>query len=528
MKKIGRLLLWLFGGVFVVACIVLLGVNLYVQSRATHQRIQQELSQRLDTPLELRRISVTPWGGLKLSGITIPQTGKGVGGDFLKAQTFQLRVKFWSLFGNRLVIRRVSLIKPQVVWAQNSAGKWRLPSLPAAKIAPASPGHVAGAASPAAPAPAGSAPPAPPTVAVAPNESPAGVAPAASFTPEVRHVDLRDGNFTFLDSSGRVIAKFIGFDFTSSFRTATAIKGSTHVAKISLRDRFFIEQLDSPLHYDPAQLIFSNISARAAGGLLSGSFDMRLQAPDSPFRAKVKFRDIDADKLVTNAGGPPGVIEGRLGGFLEASGKTADSNALNGHGEVFLRDGKLQQYSLLVALGQILQIDDLMRLQLEQAEVHFHINPGIVTIDQLLLRSPNIRLSATGTVNFSGKLHLDAQLALNNKIRRQLFGPIRENFQPISNPAGYAAVAFNVSGTVERPKTNLMDKVVGHDLRDLGSVISSLFGHAKKKKPKAEATPAPDQSASPEVALPNESATPATSPNETVSPLASLTPAPTP
>jgi type II secretion system protein N len=527
-QKIGRLLLWLFGGVFIFACIVLLAVNLYVQSRATHQRIQQELSQRLDTPLQLRQISVTPWSGLKLSGITIPQTGKGVAGDFLKAQTFQLRVNFWSLFSNRLVIRRVSLIKPQVVWAQNSAGQWRLPSLPVENIAPAPSGQIVAAGSPAAPAPLRSAPPAPPPVAVAPNKSPAGAASAASFTPEVRHVDLRDGNFTFLDSAGRVIAKFIGLDFTSSFRTATAIKGSTHVAKISLRDRFFIEELDSPLHYDPAQLIFSNISAHAAGGLLNGSFDMQLQAPDSPFRARVQFRDLEADKLVTNAGGPPGLIEGRLGGFLEASGKTADSNALNGRGEILLREGKLQQYSLLVALGQILQIDDLMRLQLEQAEVHFHINPGIVTIDQLLLCSPNIRLSATGTVNFSGKLHLDAQLALNNKIRRQLFGPIRENFKPITNPAGYAAVAFNVSGTVERPKTNLMDKVVGHDLRDLGSVISSLFGHAKKKKPKAEATPSPDELPSATVALPNESATPATSPNESVSATASVTPAPTP
>ncbi|MGH8164067.1 MAG: AsmA family protein, partial [Rhodanobacteraceae bacterium] len=383
MKKIGRLFLWLIGGVLLVACIFLLGVNLYVQSRATHQRIQQELSQRLDTPLELRQISVTPWGGLKLSGITIPQTGQGVGGDFLKAQTFQLRVKFWSLFSNRLVIRRVSLIKPQVVWAQNSSGKWRLPSLPAEKIAPPRPGHVAGAASPAAPAPIRSAAPAAPPVAVAPNERPAAQAPAASFTPEVRHVDLRDGNFTFLDSAGRVIAKFIGLDFTSSFRTATAIKGGTHIAKISLRDRFFIEQLNSPLSYDPSELIFSNISAHAAGGILSGSFDMHLQAPDSPFRASVKFRDLEADKLVTNAGGPAGMIEGRLGGFLEASGKTAESNALNGRGEIYLRDGKLQQYSLLVALGQILQIDDLMQLQLEQAEVHFHINPGIVTIDQL-------------------------------------------------------------------------------------------------------------------------------------------------
>ena len=53
------------------------------------------------------------------------------------------------------------------------------------------------------------------------------------------------------------------------------------------------------------------------------------------------------------------MIQGRIEGSLDAYGKTADSNALAGHGEIVLRDGKLQQYSLLVALGQILQIDEL-------------------------------------------------------------------------------------------------------------------------------------------------------------------------
>ncbi len=524
MRNVGRVLLWLFGGVVVIACIVLLGVNLYVQSQGTHHRIQQELSQRLGTPLRLRRISLTPWSGLKLNGITIPQEQGGVGGDFLRAQTFQLRVQFWSLFSDRLVIRQVSLIKPEVVWAQNSAGKWRLPALPEKPpVASSPPAHAAVAAPAASLAPAPSEAPAVAAAAGSPNENRTASAEQAAFTPEVRRVTLRDGNFTFLDSAGRVVAKFMGLDFTSSFRTATAVKGSTRIEKISLRDRFFIERLDSPLHYDPEELNFSNISAEAAGGHLSGQFEMQLQAVDSPFHASVKFRDLQAAKLMANAGGPPGMIEGRVEGFLDATGKTADSNAIIGRGEIFLRDGKLQQYSLLVALGQILQIDELMQLHLEQAEVHFHISPGIVTIDQLLLHSPNIRLSATGTINFNGKMHLDSQLALNDKIRRQLFAPIRENFQPLNQPPGYAAVAFHVSGTIDRPKTDLMEKVVGHDLRDLGGVISSLFGHTKKKKPRAEPSPSASLAPSPS---PNDAPASAT-PNE-ATPAASLTPAPTP
>jgi len=329
---------------------------------------------------------------------------------------------------------------------------------------------------------------------------------------------LKEGDFTFLAANGRLIARFSGLDFRSAFRTATALKGNVRVEKISLRDRFFLEDLQSPLHYDPSGLAFSNISARAAEGNISGKFEMQLQAVDSPFTADVKFRDLQADKLLSNAGGPLGMLQGRLEGFLEATGKTADPNALNGKGEIVLRDGKLQQYSLLVALGQILQIDELMQLQLEQAEVKFHIDPGIVTIDQLVLRSPNIRLTATGTIAFSGKLRLNAQLALNDKIRRQLFAPIRENFEPLASLAGYAAVDFKVNGTVERPKTDLMDKLVGRDLRDLGGVISSLFRHSKRKKtsPAPAATPLPNDNlpgVTPGLPADESSATPSPAPS---------------
>src|SRR6266481_138514 len=82
-------------------------------------------------------MSVTPWGGLELSDITIPQTPSGIGPKlFLEAKTFRLRVRFVSLFSHRLVIKEVSLINPRVVWPQDDQGKWRLPSAQKARSHP--------------------------------------------------------------------------------------------------------------------------------------------------------------------------------------------------------------------------------------------------------------------------------------------------------------------------------------------------------------------------------------------------------
>src|ERR1700752_978441 len=121
------------GALIGLAVVVLIGVNLYVQSQGAQAKIQQELSRSLGVPLKIRSMSVTPWGGLELSGITIPQTVSVGPKHFLEARTFRLRVRFLSLFSRRLVIKEVSLIGPTVVWPQDKEGKWRLPSIRAAR-----------------------------------------------------------------------------------------------------------------------------------------------------------------------------------------------------------------------------------------------------------------------------------------------------------------------------------------------------------------------------------------------------------
>src|SRR3954447_21444499 len=107
------------GALIALGAVLLLGVNLYVQSHDAQAKIQQELTRSLGVPLKIRRMSVTPWGGLELSGITIPQIVPVGPKDFLKARTFRLRVHFLSLFSRRLVIKEVSLVAPSCVAAEH-------------------------------------------------------------------------------------------------------------------------------------------------------------------------------------------------------------------------------------------------------------------------------------------------------------------------------------------------------------------------------------------------------------------------
>jgi type II secretion system protein N len=503
-RKFWRIALSLCGAVFALVAIGWIGLNLYVQSQGTQARIEQELSHRIGTTLHIRRISVTPWGGLTLSGITVPPISSASASDFLDAKSFHLHLRFISLFSKRLVINKVSLVTPTVVWPQDADGRWRLPG------AQTQPSSVSSAPATARlPARPFSSLPAP--LEAKPPLSVESVKPGRRLVPEVRRVKMTGGNFKFLDRSGDVVAIFERVDFHSSVRNPLELNGSAKVAKISLRDRFFVGDLRSPLHYRPDALKLSNISARIGNGTVSGHFAMQPETEDSPFSVSVNFQNVQADQIVSEAGGPKGMVQGKLEGKFEAAGKTADANALTGSGEIVLRDGQLQQYSLLVALGQILQIEELTQLHLEQAEAKYHLAPGLVTVDKLILQSPNMRLSATGTITFDGKLQLDSQLAINEKIRAKLFKPIRENFQPTDEP-GYSAVNFQVGGTIDRPKSNLVERMVGRDLKDL---VSGLFGGKKSKKQKPpQSTPTeaeqttPTPTATPDLVSPAATAAP--------------------
>jgi type II secretion system protein N len=514
-QKLGRLILIVVGGLSILAAVVLLAVNLYVQSRGTQARIQRELRQRFSANLNIGRVSVTPWSGVKLSGITIAQGG-GSSANFLEAENFALRIAFLSLFSKRLVFNEVSLVKPNVIWPQNAEGKWRLPDLRAQRHADK--------LRQVAPAIQSSPPDRDQTEQnEAPTESPDSMAstvePAlppqqrakarAEFASEIHKVSVVDGHFRFLDRRDAPVADFDGVGFRASIRNASALHGNARVAKVSVRDRLFLEQLKSPVRYDDSGLDLSQISGHIGGGDFNARFSIQPEADESPFHVDLKVRNVQADQVIMEAGGPGGVLQGRLAGSLQADGKAADPDAVTGTGELVLHDGQVRQYDLLVALGQIFQIEELTQLHLEQAEAKYHLSPGVVNIDELVLRSENLRLSATGTVTFHGKLHLTSQLAINEKVRAQLFKPLRANFQPTDDP-GYSAVDFEVTGTVERPKTNLLEKVVGRDLKDL---VNSIFGGGKGEKQKKKKAAQTSPEASPtDVGAPAAPPTPSATP----------------
>ena len=305
MQKLGRLILILLGALLILGAVALLAVNLYVQSQGTQARIQGELRQRFGASLNIGRISVTPWSGVKLSGITIAQGADGRG-NFLEAENFGLRIAFFSLFSKRLVFKEISLLKPNVVWPQNADGKWRLPDLRAERHSEKQHPDRPPLETPAteekkSEKPAESA--APIVARPSPVRTENKVKTAVEFASEIHKISLVDGDFRFLDRSNQLVANFEGVGFRASLTNASALHGNAQVEKVSLRDRFFLQQLKSPVRYDDDGLNLAQISAHIGGGDISGRFSIQPEADESPFHVEVKFRNVQADQVIMRSRG---------------------------------------------------------------------------------------------------------------------------------------------------------------------------------------------------------------------------------
>jgi len=191
-------------------------------------------------------MSVTPWGGLELSGITIAQTSAVGPRHFLEAKTFRLRVRFLSLFSRRLVIKEISLINPNVVWPQDAEGKWRLPSSQDLPPSVASAKQAASVSQPQGESESVQMNPASVLISTPANLSSASQVPLNSkpprgeprlaVAPEVRRVSVKNGNFTFLDFVPTSAARW---RFTATlrlekFRCGTAFFWNNYVPSFAM------------------------------------------------------------------------------------------------------------------------------------------------------------------------------------------------------------------------------------------------------------------------------------------------------
>jgi len=457
----------LIKGFLIAACVILafvatgvLAINLYVQSVGTQKRIEHALSSGLKVPVHVTSTIVTPWSGLKASGITVPQNSP-MPGNFLEAASFTAHFSWLGLMKHRLDASEVSLDEPRVCWFQSPGGRWELPRAPAAPAAEASP--------------------APEAVEKAPS------AKGPPWEVSVHKLTVNGASFDFWDEKGMRLLEFAGVQFDCVDPREAGTGGHASSKDISLHDRLFFRDMETAWSFERGVVKLSGFQTAVGGGEIRGDARVSTQAKHSPFNADVNFDGVNVNQLMVEAGQPDGQVTGTLKGWIDLYGNSGKRSTLNGAAHLELAGGRMENMELFQMLGQGLQIPDLVELNLKTAEADARVVSGVVYVDKLVLESQNLQLTAHGTIGTDGKLALDARLTINEVISSRLPAFILTYFKP-GEIADTRSIDFGIGNTLAHPKTNLLENILGHRIEgEMTDIFKTIFG--KKHKAEPAATP---------------------------------------
>jgi len=484
-RKLAKVFLIVFGLLLALAAIGVLGINLYVQSAGTQSRIEREISAALGTPVHMTGSSLTPWGGLKISGVTVPQPDGN--GNFLEASSFAAFFEFLPLMRKQIIVDQVNIDTPKVVWIQNESGKWRMPAENEEK---------------------------------APREKPVRETEhteklhekkSAPFSVTVKKFRLDHGAFVFLDQKQRHVIAFDDVQVDCPSISGGNTEGSAKSDKVVVREELFLQNVSAPFSFTDGELSLHDVSAQIADGKLDGACTLQTAERHSPFTVDVHFDGINVDRLLTEAGQLPGVATGALNGWVNLYGHAGEPESIAGSGHISLVGGTVR-YGLFQMLGSALQINDLVLLNIQQAHADFRASDSRVHVDDLLLQTQNLKVAAHGDITFDGKMQLDARLTINQRIHRQLPGFIKSNFQQ-GEDSDTRYIDFVVDGTVGKPHTDLWDRVGGAKIqKEVTGIFQSIFGGKRKPEEKKKEKKPKKKEGSEALATPSISAEPSATP----------------
>lgn len=460
MRRCLRFCLILLAVVLVAVTGAVLGINIHLQSRDMQERLRTGAMEAIGLPLSVRSTIYTPWDGIRLRGLVVPDT-ENAGVNFLEASEFQIAFRLFPLLRREFVVRRLSLKEAVLTWKQNADGQWRVPRNPELAVA----------------RPAGS----PTTIApTAAQPSPAAVgtpAPAVSAAPafdiRVESVLVARSRILFENRDSWPLLDAEGITARASLDGNGNAQGEARVPEAVLAGLVVARDLSGDFTLERGLLTLPVIRGHVSGGTLSGSGSVATREPGSPYQWNLQLEQFKLQELKL----PPKFgtrFEGVLKAGLELAGRNAPGRQIRGTCRLEISDGRLVPSPYLQQIGRVLDIRELQGVDLRAAFADLRIEDDIIRVDPLWLQAEDLAVEMRGTVTRAGQLDLAAKLLLSPNLSRKLAERTNQELAPSGVPdlPDFRAVPFRVTGSLQEPRSDLASRLLGGGI---GGQIGELF-----------------------------------------------------
>ncbi len=474
MRKFAKIILIAAGLALLVYTLAVLGLNIYLQSEGLQSRIRSAAESAAESPVMIKGTHYTPWSGFSITGVTMQ--GRSLPGEppFLNATAVSFRFSLLALLQGKLVVNEVVVSDPFIV---------SLAPRPTPTPEPESPG-------PARPEPSAT------PVVILVDQPPAGVvivvpeqapAPLPAHNPvQVKKVRIANGKAQFFDSKGALAVTLTGIEVTGELLPDLSIAGTFRIAETTVGAYMHPNRVAGSFTWKQGLLVIPDLNADWAGGRITGSIEI---GADKSVSVIAAAEGILLKKLATDAGINGDGSRGSLFSKGNVRGISGRPESFTGRVDVSLQQARFLPLEPIRQIGEFMGIQELQMFELKTAEAVFNIRDKKVNADTLVLESENLVMDAKGPVGFDGKMKLQARLHLNEKLRKDLGGLLGDNFKESERP-GYQQMPFSITGTISRPKSDLLDKLTGFRIgQDVGGLIKNLFRVPQKPKSQSAKEP---------------------------------------
>ncbi len=518
MRKLGWYALRVTVAAFVLGCLLLLAANLYVQSHSVQQRIRDAVEGEMGMPVSLQKITVTPWEGLRLDGIVLrpddvddaDRGAKARPPDFFNAASFRVRFAWWPLVTQRrVVIERVLLDKPRIVWQQDDDGHWSFPpGQDRVRLAQANELARENATSTETPvAPTPGPPSSPPNVVATPTpgslpaieknaDEAAEAARPKGFPLLVNKLHVRHGDLTFRDRDHHPLVHVEEINSDGAISDPHHLGGAIWFSKAATPSAAAVltDYWTAVDFGEQEGLAVRDGHGSIAGGTLRTDFRLQPQEAGPAFSVSCKLENLALGQLSRDASNQPPLAEGQFFGTLDCHGFADDPASRTGAGRLWLVGAKLRDSAALKLLGQVLRISDLTHLEFKQAEAAYKVEGTVLRIESMVLAANDIRIVGHGSyLTDDDQLDLHGRLTIDQAVGHQLPQFIESNFTPCGAEApGCRYLDFDVTGPAADPKSNLYDRITAGPMKGLlDNLLAPKTRNPKNKTRERESKPQP-------------------------------------
>ena len=470
-------------GVILVALVLTLCLllNAFLALPATRDRIRNEIGSTVGLPVTFGSLIGLPFplGAIRAGNITVQKPG---GITSFSAVSITIHPELSELIRGRLVASGIIIKSPSL----------RLSSVPELRNTPS--GFGAGLSTTTPITSTGSAVTEPPQKSLPPLAL--SSVTSGRVTPQIplRKIRIMGGGFSYIDPKGRPILTLKGISLDGALENGkddSSWKATFHANAAAIGSTLIVRNLKASLSApeDLSTLELAPFSASFGGGTLSGKVGLSSLQGIPSYSLSLHLADAKMGRLLADASAGNSTAEGQISGELLLTGTAGNGATMNGNGNLLCKEVVIEPVSFLKQIGQILNVDELKLLLLAEGKCLFRIDQGRFVVDDLLLRSENLVLTATGPMDSSGELNLDSRLLFNEKLSGRLQGLLGNKLTPAPEQ-GYSQISFRVTGPALNPKTDLLERLtgirIGGDLGGIGGLIQGLFG---APKPKPQPTP---------------------------------------